>query len=237
MKIEILYSEIANLYGEKTGIKYLQECLKDSAEFVFTSLNDVPAFVNEPVSMIFMGPMTENGQEIVIDKLSAYKERISLLIESGTLFLCTGNAFEVFLSYIEKDDGTKIEGLNIFPGFYAKRRMFNRYNSLYLGEADSMKIVGYKAQFSQCYGDNSDCYFCKTVRGDGINPESKLEGIRKNNFIGTYLLGPLLIINPDFTKYILRLIGAPENIAFEKTAYEAYSVRLKEYENPNLRFK
>ena len=100
-----------------------------------------------------------------------------------------------------------------------------------------MKIVGYKAQFSQCYGDNSDCYFCKTVRGDGINPESKLEGIRKNNFIGTYLLGPLLIINPDFTKYILRLIGAPENIAFEKTAYEAYSVRLKEYENPNLRFK
>ena len=35
---------------------------------------------------------------------------------------------------------------------------------------------------------------------DTLDIISKLEGIKINNFIGTYLLGPLLILNPLFTK-------------------------------------
>ncbi len=236
MKIEVLYSEIANLYGEKTSIKYLKQCLPET-EFVYTSLNDTPAFAGGQVAMIFMGPMTESAQELVIAKLLPYRERIKELIYSNVLFLCVGNAFEVFLSNIQNEDGSEIPALGIFDGFYAKRQMFNRYNSLYIGEFENMKIVSYKAQFSHCFGDNSDCYFCRTLRGDGINPQTPLEGIRQKNFIGTYLLGPLLITNPDFTKFILKTIGAAPKIAFENTAYEAYNARLKEYENPELRFK
>ena len=51
-----------------------------------------------------------------------------------------------------------------------------------------------------------------------------------HNFFGTYLLGPLLVQNPPFMRYLLRLIGAENTpLAFEKEADEAYAVRLEEY--------
>ena len=53
------------------------------------------------------------------------------------------------------------------------------------------------------YIDNTKNYFAKVERGIGINKESKLEGIKVNNLIGTYLLGPILVLNPLLTKKIL----------------------------------
>ena len=127
-----------------------------------------------------------------------------------------------------------------FTELYAKRDMMNRYNSLFLGELEgkeTIKIVGFMSQFAKSYGDNSKNYLFKALRGPGLNDESKFEGVRINNFMGTYVLGPILVFNPDFTKYLLRLLGVKEpKIAFEKEAVEAYNIRLKEFENPNIAF-
>ena len=78
------------------------------------------------------------------------------------------------------------------------------------------------------YGDNSASYFLEVEKGIGINKESKLEGIKKNNFIGTYLIGPILILNPLFTKKVLEMIGVEPNIALEEDTMAAYEARLKE---------
>ena len=52
-----------------------------------------------------------------------------------------------------------------------------------------------------------------------------------HNVFGTYLLGPLLIMNPPFTRYLLRLLGAePETLPFEEEIMEAYRRRLRDYE-------
>ncbi len=69
------------------------------------------------------------------------------MIDGGTAFLITGNALEIFGNFIEKEDGTRIEGLGIFD-LYAKRQMMKRYNALYLGRFGEMEIVGFKSQFS-----------------------------------------------------------------------------------------
>ena len=37
-----------------------------------------------------------------------------------------------------------------------------------------------------------------------------LEGIRQNNFIGTNLIGPLLVMNPPFTRWLLDAMGADD---------------------------
>lgn len=234
IKIEVLFSEVCNLYGDLFNIKYLQKSIKE-VECVYTSLTDEPKFVTEDVDLIYMAPMTEKTQEIVIQKLKPYKDRIKELIEKNKVFLLTGNAFEVFGKYIENEDGTKIEGLDIIPT-YAKRRMMNRFNSLFLGKIEDIKIVGFKAQFSMSYGDNSNNYVFESIKGSGINKESKYEGYRVNNFIGTYLLGPILVLNPYFTKYILKLIGQEEKVAFEDVAIETYEKRLEEFEKLNKEF-
>lgn len=234
IKIEVLFSEVCNLYGDLFNIKYLQKSIKE-VECVYTSLTDEPKFVTEDVDLIYMAPMTEKTQEIVIQKLKPYKDRIKELIEKNKVFLLTGNAFEVFGKYIENEDGTKIDGLDIIP-IYAKRRMMNRFNSLFLGKIEDIKIVGFKAQFSMSYGDNSNNYVFESIKGSGINTESKYEGYRVNNFIGTYLLGPILVLNPYFTKYILKLMGQEESVAFEDIAIETYKKRLEEFEKLNREF-
>lgn len=232
VKIEILFPEFCNLFGDMFNMKYLKMCLPD-AEFVETALDETPKFAQEDVNMIYLGPMTEKTQKKVINKLLPYKNRIEELIEKYTVFLFTGNALEVLGDYIENEDGSKINGLGIFP-VHSKRDMMHRHNSYFIGEFEDIKIVGFKSQFTMMYGDNSENYFAKVEKGIGLNKESKLEGIKKNNFIGTYIIGPILILNPLFTKKILKMLEveleADTKIALEDDTMAAYEARLKELE-------
>ena len=77
MKIEVLFPEVANLYGDLSNIEYLKKCLNDDVEIIETSLNDEPAFVKQnDINLIFMAGMTEKSQEIVIKKLKPYADRM-----------------------------------------------------------------------------------------------------------------------------------------------------------------
>ena len=235
LKIEVLFPEICNLFGNMYNIKYLEKSVQD-IEIIYTSLTDTPKFVDEKVDMIYMAPMTENSQELVIEKLKPYTDKIKELIEQNQLFLVIGNALEIFGKYIENEDGSRIEGLGI-TNLYAKRDMMHRYNSLFLGKIEDIKIVGFKSQFAMSYGDNSSNYLFDALKGPGINEASKFEGIRINNFMGTYVLGPILVLNPYFTKYLLKLIGIKDiNLAYEEEAESCYKIRLKEFENPETNY-
>lgn len=229
MKIEVLFPEFCNLYGDMYNMKYLKMCIPE-AEFIETALDDKPAFVTENVNMIYLGPMTENTQEKVIKRLKPYKERIEELIDKNVVFLFTGNAIEVLGKYIENEDRSKIEAVGIFD-VYSKRDMMHRYNCYFMGKYEDIQIVGFKSQFTMMYGDNKDSYFIEVEKGIGLNKESNLEGIKKNNFIGTYIIGPILIQNPLFTKKILKMLGSNEDkLVFEEDIINAYDVRLKEFD-------
>lgn len=226
--IESLFPEACNLFGDISNIKYLKKCIPEST-FIDTSFQDEPYFINHDVNMIYIGPMTEKMQEKAIEKLRPYKERLEELIEKNTVFLITGNSMEIFEDYIENEDGSKINGLGIF-NLYAKRDMMHRHNSLFLGRYEDIEIVGFKSQFTFSFGENNDYYFSKAENGIGINPKTMLEGINKNNFFATYLIGPILILNPLFTKKILEKMGVERaHIALEKEAIEAYVQRVDEF--------
>ena len=226
MKIEILFPEFCNLFGDMYNMKYLKMCIPN-AEFIETALEEEPTFVKQNVNLIYLGPMTENTQEKVIAKLLPNKERIIELIDKNVVFLFTGNAIEVLGKYIENEDGSKIEGLGIFD-VYAKRDMFHRHNSYLIATYDNIEVIGFKSQFTMMYGDNTKTPFIEVEKGIGINKESKIEGIKKNNFIGTYLIGPLLILNPLFTKKVLEMLGVNNEVALKEDTMSAYEARLKE---------
>ena len=232
MKIEVLFPDAANLYGDVFNAGYLQKCA--GCELIKTGLNDTPAFVSGDVDIICMSPMPEFAQELAVEKLTPYKARIVELIDKGTVFFVTGNALEIFGDYIENEDGSRIECLKIFDTC-AKRDMLNRCNALFLGTFGDMKIAGFKAQFSHSYGGEKTDRLFKKLVGHGLNPDDDGEGIRRNNFFGTYLIGPLLIMNPDFTKYILELAGfKADKLPFEDEIRKAYEQRIKEFERPGI---
>lgn len=235
MKIEALFPEACNLYGDAFNVTYLERSAP-GAEVVRTAFHETPRFVTEDVDFIYMGTMPEREQPFVIEKLRPHTERLRELIDRGTVFLLTGNAFEVCGTSIREEGGGEIAGLGLYEG-YAQRRMFNRFNSLFLGtyadDEGEQEVIGFKSQFTHTYADNAESYCFRSLRGCGIHPGSELEGIRMHNFFGTYLLGPLLIMNPLLTRSLLRLAGAEDpHPAFQEEAMEAYRARLLDFHDP-----
>lgn len=235
MKIEILFNEVCGLYGDAQNVAYLKHTLPD-AEFIETKLTEEPWFLTNDPDFILIGSMSEKTQRRVIEKFRPHKARIQELIEKGTPILATGNGCEIFTAHITYEtEKTEIDGLGIVD-LTVKNNYFRRYNGKVLGEADGMEIVGFRSQFSFLYGDNSENHFLKVSRGVGINKESKLEGFRVKNLIGTQLLGPILPLNPLFCEYLLKLAGCETQAAFRQEAMTAYEQRLKEFHDPNVVF-
>ena len=103
MKIEVLFPEFCNLFGDAYNMVYLEKTLPE-AEFIRTKFSDDVRFTEEKMNLVYMGPMTERMQEQVIRKLMPLKEKIQKAIDDGTVFLFTGNALEIFGDYIENED-------------------------------------------------------------------------------------------------------------------------------------
>ena len=98
-------------------------------------------------------------------------------------------------------------------------------------------VMGHKAVFSFSFGDNKKNYAFHSIRGCGINTNSEYEGFKKNNFLATYLIGPLFILNPDLLRKYMKDMGVEEpRLKFEKEMDETYKIRLKEFESEKTNF-
>lgn len=238
--IEMLYPEVCNLYGDNYNAYYLAQCEPD-IELIKTGLNDQPAFVTKPVSMIYMGPMPDPAMPTVIRRLLPYRDRLKELIDGGTVYLMVSNAMEIFGQYIEyEEEKRRLEGLGLISTF-AVRHMMNRYNSLYRGQftpddAPAFDVIGFKAQFSKSYGNEAG-YLFHTIREATPEDTARNEGYRIGNFFGTYLLGPVLIRNPYFAEYILKKMGyAQPHLAYDHIVKDIFRQRLTEFRKPEIQY-
>lgn len=227
--IEVLYPEYNNLYGDRGNAEYLAKKLNlagYAVEMVETNLFDEPRFVNGRVDILLIGPCQEKHQLTEIEMLKKYCDAIENRIENGGVILATGNAFEIFGEYIEDAKGEKHECLNFFP-YYAKQFSRLRYNDCSVGEFEGMEITGFKNLLSHSYGENPTP-FLKMKKGAGMNKETNVEGVHKNNLFATYHTGPILPLNPKFTEYLIKLVDGEYvdvPLTYEAKAYES---RIKE---------
>ena len=234
LTIEMLFPEIANLHGDNANIAYLSQCRPD-ARVVRTALTDTPAFVTEPVDLVYLGPMTEQGQLKAIERLRPHRERLEELIEAGTAFLFTHNALEVLGTRIRNDEmGYDEPGLGVFE-LEATLSMFGRYSGKVMGAAPEVgsehPVVGYKSQFSMVTAPESLPGFMTADRGIGRNRQTAVEGVRRNRFVGTSLIGPILIDNPHLTRALLLQLDPHTEpvLAHERLALTAYDARLADF--------
>ena len=231
MTIEALYPELCSLYGEQGNLRYLQACLPE-AQFIRTTGNQMPRFATDHVPMIYLGAMPDPMLELALGRLAPYKDALWNAIEGGTVVLATGNSMELFGQSIG-------EGSRSIPalGFFSYSAVMDtsaRHNSLFLGNFEGMEVVGCKSQFSRTEGPVTPP-FLQVVKGFGSDLKSRQEGIHYKNFFGTHLLGPLLIQNPPFTRYLLELLGVGRPLPFEQEVTEAYAYRLKEFHDPKAK--
>ena len=127
MKIEVLFPEVCNLYGDLQNMNYLKKCLPE-AEFINTSLGEEPAFVTGKIDFIYLGPMTEKTQEDlvvlqrnILSKVKNYVKKLSdLLFENkkacgveindgkevhkSDLVICNSSLISTFRNMIDKKE-------------------------------------------------------------------------------------------------------------------------------------
>lgn len=232
MTIEILYPEVANLYGDLMNMEYLRRSCPE-IELVNTALRDEPRFLREPVDLVYMGSVTEEGLTLASEALLPRRDEIAERIDAGQRFLVTGNALDLFGLDITADNGWSLQGLGFFPT-HARYTMMSRYNALYVGKYGDIDIVGFKSQFGHSYADGEVTPLFDTLRGCGLNEGVMGEGLRRENFMATYVTGPLLILNPPFARALLADMGVSEpSLAFEDAAMDLYRQRVAQFSDPN----
>lgn len=211
-----LYYDLMNLYGDNGNIKVLKYNLEKQGINVTIkklSLDDKIDF--NKLDMIYMGSGTEENRKIVLDNILKYKNNINKFYKDNKFLLVTGNSLSLFGNYIIDKDGNKKDALKLF-NFYTKEEK----------ERDVKEV-------------NIPCTFLKDNLLGFINKQDNMYkndkileyGIYKNNFYGTYILGPILARNPEFTQYfITNLIKAKDkdfifkdfNTSLDEEAYLDY---------------
>lgn len=216
LNICYLYYDLLNLYGENGNIKALIYHLKEQKIDInidYISINDKKNF--SKYDFIYIGSGTYNNLIIALNDLIKYKKDLNKCLENNTLILATGNALELFGDYIINDD-KKINCLSLINFYtkYNKTRTVKDVN--YPNNFIDKNIIGFENHYGQTIGINSNF-------------------IEKNNFIGTYVIGPILARNPEFCKYIIKKLinNVDPKFKLKKANYNfeelAYIENIKDY--------
>lgn len=112
MKIEILFKEFCNLYGDIGNINYLDKTVKYlnekyniNSEIIYTGINEEIKFLNKEnnIDLVYIGSLSETKYDLVINKLNSVKDKIINRIKDNQIIIATGNSLDIFSKYIVLD--------------------------------------------------------------------------------------------------------------------------------------
>lgn len=220
IKIAHLYYDLMNYYGEQGNVL----ALKTAIEYAGFKVNVKTLSVDDEIDfekydIFYMGMGTKRNQEIVRKDILKYKDKIGNVIDKK-MFIMTGNSYELF--------GKKIDDKKCLGIFNFESKTTDRIVGEQVFKSDIIKetIIGFQNRFSS--NNIKDDYLFEVIKGTGNDSESKVEGIHKNNFFGTYLLGPILIRNPYFKDALLKYTGI-DKVNTKLVDYKAYHEYLKNF--------
>lgn len=224
IKIAHLYYDLMNLYGESGNVKALKQTLEKQGIKVvvkFLTLDDELNF--DEFDIVYIGSGTENNQKMVLNHLLKYKKNIEKAINDDKFFLCTGNSIELFGKTIIDSKDNEYKALDIFD-YTSKQESFRMVDEV-LFKCDFLKnyILGFQNQSGVIKSDGLNLFTVE--KGIGSYPNSKKEGLHYHNFFGTYVIGPILIRNPEFLTFFVKSIILSKNKKFK---FKKFNLKLEE---------
>lgn len=209
IRVAHLYYDLMNLYGEIGNLKVIEYQLKKQKINVIIdrlSLDDKIEF--EKYDLIYMGSGTKKSTLLVLEDLKKYKQQVKEYIENNKFMLVTGNSINVFSKKIGDTEALNIFDFNIS---YSNARL--------VGDVILDNIIGFQNRDTLIENNNNPIFNNSEI------------GIHYKNFYGTYIIGPLLIRNPNFSqKFIKNLIISKKNdFKFRKFDFEIDKKASKSY--------
>lgn len=214
-----LYYDLMNLYGEIGNIKALKYSLENAGVKVVIdnlSINDDIDF--SKYDILYIGSGTENNELIVLNDIIKYKKELKEYIENNKFIISTGNSIELFGKTIFNKKEYK--ALNIFD--YSSKLIDKRIvGDIIIPMKNINKdIIGFQNRGSIIENNNYPFF----------DSDNTL-GVNYKNFYGTYILGPILVRNPELNKYLVNKLLKSKNKKFkhknidldlDKKAYTSY---------------
>jgi hypothetical protein len=237
IKIAHLYYDLLNLYGESGNIKALAKHLEHHNVKVITHF----LTVDDPIDfnkydIFYMGSGNSESFEIARNDILKRKKDIKK-VWKDKMFIATGNGLDLFGKQFKTLDEKNESCLNLL-NYEAWETDFR-----IVGETTAQninlkhEIIGFQNRFSVLKKVKESPLF-QIIEGTGYAPKIMEEGILCDNFIGTYLLGPVLIRNPHFTELIIKMILEKKALPYEEyqdfyetKAYQEYQKNIMKESN------
>ncbi len=209
MKITIgyLYYDLLNLYGDEGNIKALKYHLEEqgiNVEIKKMSIGDKKDF---NVDLLYIGSGTEHNIMLALEDLKKDTDKIEKYLKDNNILLSTGNSVEIFGNYIITNKKIKALGVIDYVCMHQKR---------------IVKDVKVKTDYTDDYVIGFENHIGKNLsKGEDI--------FNEGSFYGSYIIGPLLVRNPELcSKLVHKLIDKKddnfeykeEDYEFEKEAYK-----------------
>ncbi len=223
MKLLHLYPNLMNMYGDYANILALKKHLEDQGLTVKVDYKDINEDIDFSLyDFIYMGSGTESKELIALNDIIRYKDEFNNLVNNNKVILFTGNASELLGKSI--DDNL---ALNVFD--FKTQHIDKRYTGDVIVYNDEIgELVGFVNKSSIISGDKEHKLFKYIFKDNNLNDE-EYEGYIKNNAFATELIGPILLKNPNFMKYIVKKL-LPNNQTYIDKEYKyelaSYNVTL-----------
>lgn len=228
IKILHLFPRLLSLYGEYGNIAVLQRTLETNGCCVTVDSYENGELVLDGYDFVYAGAGTEDNLMEAVKRLLPHRNAIHAAIDSGMLWLATGNAMTLFGTCVVRGENT-VEALGCFDyrtTIYDDKR--------YLGDVCSCEAFG--GQFvgfinTSCVYEGISAQLLQLDLGEklGNDKRSGAEGIYTGRFYGTQLIGPVLAKNPHFLQHICKeLLGNDDAVTHSDYAQKAYDVALAE---------
>lgn len=225
-----LYYDLLNLYGESGNIKALKKHLEEQNIKVIVKFLSIQDELNiKEYDFIYIGAGTEENQKLALKHIMQYKKQMNEAIQNGTFIMVTGNALDLFGKYIIDKEQKKHKALNCFH-YFTKQEQFRIVGEI-LATCSFVKkpIIGFQNRSSVMKEVKEENLF-QLIKGTGYSPTEKQEGITYNHFYGSYTIGPILVRNPDFLKYIIKQLVISKQKDFKWKAFH-FTLENKAYQN------
>ena len=191
-----LYPEQMNIYADRGNVLFLQHrCEWRGIGFTHDASGPGESFDPGEHDLIYIGGGQDRDQLMVArDMLETKREAIAAAIDGGVAALAVCGGYQLLGSSYQLGD-ERIDGLGIAdlrtvrePG---ERLIGNVSIEVELGGGRRI-LAGFENHGGRTYLGDSATPLGRVVHGFGNNGKDGLEGVARDNLIGTYLHGPLL---------------------------------------------
>ncbi|MGZ5312336.1 MAG: type 1 glutamine amidotransferase [Solirubrobacterales bacterium] len=209
LRLLALYPEQMNIYADRGNILFLQRrCEWRGIGFSYVAAGPGEGFDPAEHDLIYIGGGQDRDQELVAaDMLRSKRDAIASAVEDGAALLAVCGGYQLLGHSYQLGERT-IPGLGVADLETVRedgpRLIGNVEIEADIGDGPE-RLAGFENHGGRTRLGPGAEPLGRVIHGHGNNGRDGLEGVRRNNMIGTYLHGPLLPKNSRLADRMIAL--------------------------------